>query len=157
MCVFLPQPLSAAESGLYPTHPHPQLCKKLKIKLKIKLKYRKAFLGNARCLSASPAHSLKPLRPEVLIMQILGHLLEVLHVGPNPDKHAATYSDTRGQWSRLTLAWCRWPTPVRNIVSNSYTSMVRSLRKSLCSGFSTSTTPQGYSRPLIFFPFTSIS
>lgn len=35
--------------------------------------------------------------------------------------------------------------------------MVRSLRKSLCSGFSTSTTPQGYRRPRIFFPFTSIS
>lgn len=38
-----------------------------------------------------------------------------------------------------------------------YTSMVRNFRKSLCSGFSTSTTPQGYRRPLIFFPFTSIS
>ena len=34
--------------------------------------------------------------------------------------------------------------------------MVRSLRKSLCSGFSTSTTPQGYSRPLTFFPLASI-
>lgn len=34
---------------------------------------------------------------------------------------------------------------------------MRSLRKSLCSGFSTSTTPHGYKRPRIFFPFTSIS
>ncbi len=38
-----------------------------------------------------------------------------------------------------------------------HTSIVRSLRKSLCSGFSTSTTPHGYRRPRIFFPFTSIS
>lgn len=35
-------------------------------------------------------------------------------------------------------------------------SMVRSFRKSLCSGFSTSTTPQGYRRPLTFFPLASI-
>lgn len=55
-----------------------------------------------------------------------------------------------------SLALWSWPTPV-NIVSDTYTSMVRSLRKSLCSGFSTSTTPQGYRRPRIFFPFTSIS
>lgn len=41
--------------------------------------------------------------------------------------------------------------------TETHTSMVRSLRKSLCSGFSTSTTPHGYKRPRIFFPFTSIS
>lgn len=35
-------------------------------------------------------------------------------------------------------------------------SIVRSFRKSLCSGFSTSTTPQGYRRPLTFFPLASI-
>ena len=35
-------------------------------------------------------------------------------------------------------------------------SMVRSLRKSQCSGFSTSTTPQGYRRPRTDFPLTSI-
>lgn len=38
----------------------------------------------------------------------------------------------------------------------SYMSMVRSLRKSLCSGFSTSTTPHGYRRPRTFFPLASI-
>lgn len=84
MCMFLPQPLSAGESGLYLTHPQPQLCKK--VKKKKGLKYKEAFLAYARCLCPLPARSLKPLRPEVLIMQILSHLLEVLHVSPNTDK-----------------------------------------------------------------------
>ena len=37
-----------------------------------------------------------------------------------------------------------------------YMSIVRNLTKSLCSWFSTSTTPHGYKRPLTFLPRTSI-
>lgn len=61
------------------------------------LKYSNAFLVYVRSLTPSPAHSLKPLRSEVLVMQILSHLLEVLHVSTSADKLAIIYSDNRGQ------------------------------------------------------------
>lgn len=61
MHVFLPQLLSAEGSGLYPRHPHPQLWKKKKIKLQKTFKGRNSSLECVRYISASPAHSFKPL------------------------------------------------------------------------------------------------
>lgn len=55
---------------------------KYKVK-KIKKCFRSRLsLVCVRHISGSPARSFKPLWPEVLIMQILSHLLEILHVSP---------------------------------------------------------------------------
>lgn len=97
---------------------------KIKIKVKKKkVKYKNAFVVYVSCLSPSPARSLKPLRAEVLIMQILSHLLEVLHVSTetNQQSFIHTLGGTRARqfdsgralgqhlstlFPTLTQAWC---------------------------------------------------
>lgn len=66
-------------------------------KKKKKIKIQESISCLCEMLSPSPARSLKPLRPKVLIMQILSHLLEVLHVSTNTETLAIIYSHTRGR------------------------------------------------------------
>lgn len=50
----------------------------------------------------SPAASFEPLRTEVLIVKVLGHLLEVLHVSAERDKNAPNWAQTNNHGHKRT-------------------------------------------------------
>ena len=82
----------------------------------------------------------------VYLIQLNNFNLDIIPLGSPPVKISCktiannTKGDRRSYKSNLT-----------------HMSIVLILMKSQCSGFSTSTTPQGYSLPLILLPRTSIS
>ena len=98
-------------------------------------------------MGGQPAAPFEALRAEVLVVQVLGHLLQVLHVGAGDGEgplsiNALDQHDNSPTNGHLSNASPHTHTHTHTD-RDTHMSMVRSLRKSLCSGFSTSTTPQG--------------
>lgn len=101
------------------------------------------------------------LRSKILIMNFLCDLLKVLHVSAtNIIKYKFYALNVKQSCYILILQVYNkyYISDKKNkLMFYTYISMVLSLMKSQWSGFSTSTTPHGYIRPLTFLPLTSIT